>query len=161
MLPVRWDPFKDLTRELGTIHREVDELFRRTFGMTGEATPETGTLMVPPVNTFVKDGMLHVVAEIPGADRKDLDVNIDGHTLTIRGERKVTKETKEPDYLMRESRFGTFLRRLTLPEGINADKVHATYNDGILEITMPMELKAAGRKVLVEGPETGKGREIH
>lgn len=161
MLPMRWDPFKDLSRELGTLHHEMDELFRRTFGVNQEAPTEPGVRFAPPVNTFIKDRVYCIQAEIPGAERKDLDVSIDGHTLTIRGERKQLRETKEQDYLLREWQYGTFLRRLTLPEGVNTDKVQATYNEGILEITMPMDTVATGRKVLIEGAPTKAGREVH
>lgn len=160
MLPMRWDPFKDLSRELGTLHQEMDELFRRTFGL-GRETPEGTALMTLPLNTFVKDGVFHVLAEVPGVERKDLDVTIDGHTLTIRGERKLARETKEQDYLLREWRAGAFLRRLTLPEGVDGDKIHATCKEGILEITMPTTATAGGRKVAIEGPEAKTSREVH
>ena len=77
MLPMRFDPFKSLTRELGTLHREMDDLFRKTFGITGETLPaETAGFVSPLVNTYVKDKMFCVEAEIPGVDKKDLDVSV-------------------------------------------------------------------------------------
>ncbi len=162
MLPVRWDPFRDLS----SLHKEIDELFRRTFGSfgtTGEKVSEAGISMSPAINTFAKGDKFHIEAELPGIDKKDLDVSIDGHVLTIRGERKMSKETKEEDFLVRESQYGSFLRRLTLPEGVNTEKIHASYEDGILEITMPMSKKlSGGRKVMITGPEEGrKGQEVH
>jgi len=162
MLPIRWDPLRELGRDISTLPREMDELMRRAFGLTREPAFEGGVLLAPPVNTFVRDGKFWVQAEIPGIDRKDLDVTVEGNTLTIRGERKHTKETKEENYMVRECQYGTFLRRLALPEGVNADKVHASYKDGMLEITMPMDKSTSGRKVLIEGAEEGKKeREIH
>lgn len=159
MLPIRWDPIRDI----GSLHREIDELFRRTFGSFAEPEGEATMLMSPKVNTFVKEGVFHLEAELPGIDRKDLDVSIDGQVLTLRGERKMNKETKDRDYLVKESSFGSFLRRLTLPEGVDTDKVHAAYDNGILTITMPVTRKlAGGRKVMIEGGtgETGK-KKIH
>ena len=148
MLPIRWDPFRDLS----TLHREIDSLFRRTFGSFGETESEATLLMSPKLNAFVKDNVYHVEAELPGMNRDDLDVNIEGNILTLRGERKLSKETKEEDFLLRESQYGSFLRRLTLPDGVDSDKVQAKYDNGILMITMPMAKKlTGGRKVLVEG----------
>lgn len=160
MLPIRWDPFKDLNRELGTLHQEMDELFRRTFGL-GRDVPEAGSMMTLSVNSFVKDGVYHILAEVPGVDRKDLDVSIDGHILTIRGERKLARETKEQEFMLREWRSGTFVRRLTLPEGVDTEKIHASCKEGVLEITLPMTVAAAGRKVAIEGSETKTSREVH
>jgi HSP20 family protein len=155
MLPIRWDPFRDL----GTLHREIDDLFRRTFGSMAETEGEATQMMSPKVNTFIKDNVFHVEAELPGLNREDLDVSIDGNVLTLHGERKESKERKDQDYLMRESRFGSFMRRLTLPEGVDTDKVRAGYDNGILTVTMPVTKKlAGGRKVLIEGG-TGKPSE--
>lgn len=148
MLPIRWDPIRDL----GSLHREIDELFRRTFGSFGEPEREAPLMMAPKVNTFVKDGVFHLEAELPGIDRKDLDVSIEGQVLTLRGERKLSKETKDSDYLVKESSYGSFLRRMTLPEGVDSEKVHAAYDNGILTVTMPVTRKlAGGRKVTIEG----------
>lgn len=162
MLPIRWDPLRELGRDLGSFPREMEELMRRTFGVTREPNFAGGVLLAPPVNTFIKDGKFWVQVEIPGIDRKDLDVTVEGSTLAIRGERKLTKETKEENYMVRECQYGTFLRRLVLPEGVNADKIHAAYKDGMLEITLPMDKTVSGRKVLIEGAEEGKKeREVH
>jgi len=163
MLPVRWDPFRGLGRELGTLHREMDELFRKTFGLTTEPAFERGEMFTPVVNTFIEGNNYCVEAEIPGVSKKDLDVSVEGNILTLRGERKESKELKEEHYFIRESHFGTFVRRLTLPEGVNTEQIHANYNDGVLRISMPVEKKlATGRKVMIEGAEEGKKkREIH
>ena len=159
MLPIRWDPFRDL----GSLHREIDSLFRRSFGALEETESEAALLLSPKLNAFVKDNLYHVEAELPGIAREDLDVSIDGNILTLRGERKLNKETKGRDFLIHESGYGTFMRRLTLPEGVDPDKVQARYEDGMLMITMPMTKKVvAGRKVLIEGG-TGKAgtKNIH
>jgi HSP20 family protein len=152
MLPTRWDPFRSLTKELGTLHHEMDDLFRRTFGLTKETPGEANFYMAPAINTYTKGEKYFVEAELPGVSMDDLDVSIDGGILTLRGERKADKETKEDDYFIRESHYGSFIRRLSLPEGINVDQVHAKFEDGVLRISMPIEKKlATGRKVLIEG----------
>lgn len=161
MLPIRWDPFRDI----GSLHRELDNLFR---GISGGDLTETGgrsMAMAPVVNAFTGDNVYHVQAELPGVDKDDLDISIEENLLVIRGERKETQEKKERDYFLKESRYGSFIRKMTLPEGVNTDKVHAKCEDGILEITMPIEEKAvSSRKVMIEGKEgkeAKKERKIH
>lgn len=163
MLPIRWDPFKDLGRELTSLHREMDELFRRTFGLTGEGGGvQTAAFVSPVVNTYVRDQQFCIDSELPGVNKKDLDVSVEGNVLTLRGERQSSKEITEDAYMLRESRVGSFVRRLTLPEGVNTEKIHASYENGILHISMPMEKQIGGRKVLIEGAEEGKkAKEIH
>lgn len=163
MLPMRFESFKDINRELGLLHREMDELFRKTFGITHEHSGAVSKF-VPLVNCFVKDEIYHVQFEIPGASKQDLEVSVDGNLLTVRGERKMSRDLKDDDYLVREFQTGTFLRRLSLPEGVSGDKIKATYQDGMLEITMPMETKkkTTSRTILIEGPEQKpQSKELH
>jgi len=148
MLPSRWDPFRELTRDLGLLHREFDDLFRRTFG--GEHTPAVEGLRMPLVNTYVKDNTLHVEAELPGIRSEDLEVSVEGHVLTIRATASTESEVKEEHYLVRECSKQSFLRRLDLPEGIQADAIHAKFEDGILRLTMPMQKQVEGRKIPIE-----------
>jgi HSP20 family protein len=159
MLPMRWEPM----RELSTLQREFDDLFRRVFGVTREAGGELGVVAVPAVNSFIKDGMLHVEAELPGVEAGQLDVRIDGHEVVIRGERRTGRTEEKGDYLLRESHYGTFERRLALPEGADGELAQAAYRDGLLEITMPVTAtKPGGRKLVIEGLEAGKqSKEVH
>jgi len=162
MLPIRWDPM----RELSTLHREMDELFRRTFGsFSHEQETETGggRWMTPMVDTYVKGNTYHLRAELPGVAKNDIDLSVEGNVLTLKGERKADREIKEEEYYLRESRYGSFVRRFNLPDGANTEAIHASFDNGILEITFPMEKKAiAGRKVLIEGPEMKQaGKKVH
>jgi HSP20 family protein len=159
MLPARWDPFK----EIGTLQREIEDLFRRTFGSSREYAAEEPGMLAPVVNSFIKDGMFHLQAELPGVAKDDLEVSVDNNVLTIRGERKLQKEVKEKEFLIKESRYGSFARSMSLPAGVNTDNIRASYDNGILEINMPIEQKAGGRKVMIEGGESKEipGKEVH
>lgn len=162
MLPMRWDPFRDMSRDLRTLHREMDELFRKTFGTSHDTLPATAVEAPITLNAWIKDQTFHVQAEIPGVERDNLDITVDGNVLSLRGERKDESSVREGEYLVRECHIGTFVRRLTLPEGVNIDKIHARFNNGVLEITMPLDKTVGGRKVMIEGPDTGKSKkEIH
>lgn len=151
MLPIRWDPF----RELNTLQKEMDDLFRRSFGRLGHEggrEREDRQWLAPLVDTFVKGKNFHVKAELPGVSKDDIEVSVEGNILTLKGERKEDKESKEKDYFLRESSYGSFVRKLTLPEGAKTDDVRASFENGVLEITVPFDKKAiAGRKVMIEG----------
>jgi len=115
--------------------------------------------LVPAVESFVKDGNLVVRADVPGMDPKDIDVSILGNVMTVKGERRSEQEVKKEDYLRREVSYGSFERRMTLPEGAAVDKVKATFKNGVLEVTLPMAREAVAKKVPVE-PEAEKKVEI-
>jgi len=159
MLPMRWDPMRDLS----TLQREFDDLFRRVFGAARERGGEAEFVVAPAVNSFIKDGNLHLEAELPGVNPEQLEVRIDGREVVIRGERRAGRSEEKADYLMRETRYSAFERRLPLPEGADAEHAHAVCHDGLLEITMPVTAaKPGGRKLVIEGMETGKkSSEVH
>ena len=159
MLPIRFDP----VRELGTLQREMDDLFKRMFG-SGRKLGESSMLTtVPAVNSYIKDGVFHLEAELPGVDTDKLDVRMNDGNLVIHGERRTTHKTEDVDYLLQESSLRTFERRMTLPKGADIDKAHATYQNGMLEVTMPInETEPTGRKIPIEGVKSGKkSKEIH
>lgn len=159
MLPIRFDSM----RELNTLQREMDDLFKRMFGSTRGSSELSMLTAAPAVNSYVKDGVFHLEAELPGVDTDKLDVRMDDGNLIIRGERRSAKKTEEVNYLVQESSLSTFERRLALPAGADIDKAHATYKNGLLEVTVPInELKPSGRKIPIEGGEAGKkSKEIH
>ena len=158
MLPIRWDPFRDF----GSLPRELDELLRQTFGGALTETGTAVTTLAPVINSFIKDNVFHLQAELPGVSKDDLDISIEENIMVIKGERKETKEKEDRDYLVKESRYGSFVRKMTLPEGVNTEKVHAVCEAGVLEITMPIEKKSVtSRKVLIEGKEGKTERKIH
>lgn len=159
MLPIRFDP----ARELSTLQREMDDLFKRMFGSSRELSDVSTTTSTPVVNSYIKDGVFHLEAELPGVDTDKLDVRMDDGNLVIHGERRAEKKTEDVHYLLHESRLSTFERRMTLPDGADIDKAHASYQNGMLEVTVPIsETKATGRKIPIEGIKGGKkSKEIH
>jgi HSP20 family protein len=128
----RWDP----VRNLGDIQGEVNRLFDSFFGRP--ATVATGERMWAPLSDMyeTKDD-LFVTFELPGVREKDVNVSITGDVLTVKGERKLDRDLNDEGYYRLERVYGKFERALPLPMPVQADKVKATYRDGVLEIRLP------------------------
>ena len=130
--------------------REMDRLFDRFF----EAWPfrgfaETGRWM-PSVDVSETDIELIVRAELPGMDPKEIDISLTGNMLTIKGERKHEREEKKENFHLVERGSGSFSRSIQLPAEVNADKIKATYKDGVLNISMPKTKAEAAKKIEVK-----------
>jgi len=102
---------------------------------------------IPAINTREEDNAYVIEVDLPGVDKKDIDIDIKDNTLVISGERKMKEESKEDDYYKVESVYGTFERSFTLPEDADVDKIDAKSVDGVLEVTIPK------KKVVVEKPK--------
>ena len=128
-----WKPFFDLDREWRAF-----DLPRLTEGITGFA-------FRPSIDVVKSDGELVVTAEVPGLDPDDVEVTLADDVLTIKGEKSEEKEVSEEDRYMHERKYGKFVRRIPVPEGVSADKITANYTKGILtvKVTLPEETKPA------------------
>jgi HSP20 family protein len=101
----------------------------------------------PPVNIYDDGENFLVRAEIPGVDKKTLDIAVRGNQLTIRGERNIEPARDDASYHRRERSAGKFRRVVTLPERVDADKISAKYRNGVLEITLPRSPEARERRI--------------
>src|SRR5678816_3873616 len=128
----RWDPFG----ELSDIETEMNRLFG---GFFGQARPANGAdrVWAPAVDMYETKDELVVTAELPGMSDKDIKLSIDGDVLSLRGERVQAQEVKPEGAYRGERWFGKFERTLSLPIPVQADKVKATYRDGVLTVTLP------------------------
>jgi HSP20 family protein len=120
----------------------MDALFDGVFG-SREVAPVAD--WAPRVDTCVKNDTIVVRADVPGVDPKDVDISLEGNVLTIRGERKAEEE--KADY--REVFYGTFERRVRVPNGTDPEKISAKYTNGVLEVSVPLP-KPVTRKVPVQ-----------
>jgi HSP20 family protein len=147
-------------RDLFDFRRDFDEVFNRFLNW--RSPQEEQNLLegfVPAIETSIdKDGkkfQCHVM--LPGVDPKDVNIQVQGNTLNISGERSTSRETKESDYLHREITYGSFQRLVELPEGVDKDKLNAEYRNGILEITAPIAAAALPRRIEVKSlPSSAK-----
>jgi HSP20 family protein len=146
--------------DLFDFRRDFDEVFNRFLNW--RSPQEEQNLLegfVPAIETSIdKDGkkfQCHVM--LPGVDPKDVNIQVQGNTLNISGERSTSRETKESDYLHREITYGSFQRLVELPEGVDKDKLNAEYRNGILEITAPIAAAALPRRIEVKSlPSSAK-----
>lgn len=105
----------------------------------------------PALEVKEKGGKLAVTAELPGLTKEDIKVHIDGDTLVVEGERKQEKEEKREGYFHSERSYGKFYRSILLPEGAKADETAAQFNNGVLEVTIPLaEVKPSTKQIPVE-----------
>ena len=142
---VRWDPFQ----KLASWHRDIDELFDRFFPFGREDVPAL-TAWMPAMESFTKDGRYVIRVDLPGVDPEDVEISALENRLTIRGERKASKEVDENGYRYAETSYGKFERSLSLPVGADRDKIIAKYEHGVLEISMPLPESAVTKKVPIE-----------
>jgi HSP20 family protein len=136
----------------GTLHREVDRLFdefSRGFGTL--ANPATNNL-VPSINVSETDKQIEITAEMPGLERKDVEVALEDNILTIRGEKKMEDEKtdEKKNHHVVERNYGLFLRMLELPPGIDPSSVQATMSNGVLKIVIPKPAQAEAKKIEVK-----------
>jgi HSP20 family protein len=92
----------------------------------------------PPIDIERGKDKLVVRADVPGMNPEDIDVTVDDGVLTVSGTHEEKSEKKEKDYVRRERHFGSFQRSIRLPDGIDADQIDATYDNGVLELTIPL-----------------------
>jgi HSP20 family protein len=142
-------------RELEKLQRGMEEMFdrlsERFFGREGGERSIWGTEMwAPAIESHVDKGNLIVKVDLPGIDPKEVSISVTGNQLMIEGERKREEKKEEKDYFYREVEYGKFSRTVSLPEGVEADKVKANYKNGVLEITMPAPKQLESKKVQVE-----------
>jgi HSP20 family protein len=137
--------------------REMDRMMEDFFGRRmrpwwPERWFRTNELEVtaPAVDIFEEKEDIVVKAELPGMEKENIEVNLADHTLTIKGEKKKEEEVKEENYYRSERSYGTFLRTVELPKDVRADKVKASFKNGILEVRMPKTEEAKAKEVKVK-----------
>jgi HSP20 family protein len=140
-----------LSQPLGQLRDEVDRLFTEFVGGLSQfpAPSFVGRRGFPALNIWETPDAVHVEAELPGVDANDLEINVVGKELTLKGQRNV--ETKEGEtYHRRERAVGAFTRLVKLSVEVNPDAVHATLRDGVLQVTLPKAEVAKPRKIAVQ-----------
>jgi HSP20 family protein len=138
----RWEPFRDLV----SVRKDMDRLFDEFFTIP---TATVNGWSTPMVDMYQTEDDIVVKATMPGLDPDDLDIQITGDMLSIRGEIKHEVEEKDAKYHVREHRYQSFARSLTLPARVVADQAKAEMNNGVLTLTLPKAEEAKPKTISV------------
>lgn len=141
----RWEPFRDLI----SLREAMDRLFEEGWVRPREGwlLPTEGTLAIDMYET--PDSVV-VKSAVPGVKPEDIDITITGQTLTIAGETKTEEEVERENYIRRERRYGRFSRSIALPSGVQGEKAEATFEQGLLTLTIPKAEEAKPKVIKVK-----------
>jgi len=150
-----WRPFEALRKEVDRLFDDFgDDFWRRPFRpLAGlERSWARKVVEAPAVDVTETDKAYEITAELPGIDQKNVEVNVADGGITIKGEKKEETEEKKKDYYVSERRYGSFERYFGLPEGVDAEKIEATFKNGVLRVTLPKtaEAQKAAKKIEVK-----------
>ena len=140
-----WTPFKDI----GPFKKEMDRLWSQFFG-EASSNEISGGVWLPAMDISEDDDSLIVEAELPGMDAEDIDVNLSGDLLTIKGKHKKERKKEGKNYHLTECHVGSFQRSFRLPASVQSDKIDAKFEKGILRITMQKTEEAKEKQIRVK-----------
>jgi HSP20 family protein len=163
MALIRWEP----VREIQTMQNEMNRLFN-TFHNSpsrGNGGQAVARRWIPAMDVVETDDQFVLRADLPGMSEQDVNIEVEDNVLTISGERKAEHEKKGEGYYRVERSWGAFSRSLTLPEGVDAEGIQASFDSGVLEVRIPKPEQQKPRKVqitlggdakAIEGTESGE-----
>jgi HSP20 family protein len=162
MALIRWEP----VRELHTVQSEMNRLFNTFFDSSTQRNGggrAVARRWIPAVDVVETDEHFVVRADLPGLSENDVKIEVEDNVLTISGERKSEHEQNSKGYYRVERSYGSFSRSLTLPEGVDADAIQASFDSGVLEVQIPkpeqhkprkVQISLGGQTKAIEGSET-------
>jgi HSP20 family protein len=147
-----WKPFTEVApfREFERMKRDMDRLWDSFLEGGLRRRTEEGGEWLPSLDVSETKNELVVKAEVPGMDAKDIDISLSDGVLTIKGEKKQEKEEKEADYHLVERSYGAFVRSVQLSKEVKADKISASYKDGVLKIALPKSEEAKKKEIKIK-----------
>ena len=152
-----WWPIESLRREMNSLLDDVGRgswrlPFRRSIFDMEPLWREMTWATMPAIDILEKEKAYEITAELPGMDASNIEVTLANGALTIRGEKTEEKEEKKKDYHLSERRYGSFERRFKVPQGVDADKIDASFKKGVLSLTLPKtaEAEASEKKIAVK-----------
>ena len=160
-LLTRWEPFREFSTMQDRMNR-MNRLFRESYNPEGPEEALTTTNFAPPVDIYEDEHNITLKLEVPGIDEKDIDVRVEGNTLTVHGERKIEKEEKEENFRRIERQYGSFTRSFTLPSSVDLGQVSAHYDKGVLKINLAKKAEAKPKQIKVNvGNEKTLEAKVH
>ncbi len=146
MALIRWEP----AREINSLQQEMNRLFGTFFDSpAGEAAG--ARRWIPPMDLVEEGGHYVLRADLPGLGEQDVNIELEDRVLTISGERRSESEQRREGYYRVERATGSFSRSLTLPEGVDPEKIEAHFENGVLEVSIPKPEERKPHRVQVKG----------
>lgn len=150
---IQWRPFGGLEE----MERRFEDILGRPFlPAVWRRIPTVEMGYAPAIEVFEKEDKFVVKAELPGMKEEDIDVSVVGDTLTVRGEKRSESEVKEEDYYCCERAYGSFSRSVALPSTVDAKGIEASYEDGVLEVSLPKAAEVKPKKISVSAKKKEK-----
>jgi HSP20 family protein len=146
MALVRWEP----VRELSSLQSEMNRLFNTFFDTPTTAGNGPTRRWVPSMDLVETDEHFVLRADLPGLSEEDVAIELEDNVLTVSGERKAEHEDKKEGFYRVERSYGQFRRSLTLPEGVDADGIEASFDKGVLEVRIPKPAERKPRRVAIK-----------
>ena len=156
----RFVPFRSPLNDLVILQNRLNSVFTDFARPEGEGDQLTAGNFVPAVDVYEDEGKLLLKFEVPGIRPEDLDIRVEGRTLTVRGERKWETGQKEENYHRVERRFGSFVRTFTLPATVDTETVQAESEHGVLQLTLNKKPESKPKQIQIKAasaPSQGAG----
>ncbi len=148
------DPFESFGHRLEALHREMDRLLEglrpESAGRSLLSEDWSQREVVPRLDVSEDDKAVRIEVELPGMNEKDIDVTLSDRLLTIRGEKREEKEARDKDYYRRERAYGGFRRSIEVPTAVDASKIEAKFDRGVLTIELPKTKEAQEKTKRIE-----------
>lgn len=155
-----WLPFEGLRREIDRLFDDFHPFgsrgaFSRALrGFEQHGQHHAAWPVAPAMDLVEKKREYEINAELPGIDENDVEIKVSDHRLTIKGEKSEDKEEKKKDYFLSERRYGSFQRSFQLPDGIDTDKIEASFSKGVLRVKLPKTVESqSAEKTISVKPE--------
>src|SRR5262249_28349714 len=132
-----------------TLQDRMNRLFDDAGRTWRTDEPAATTTWSPSVDIFETEADIVVKAELPGMDRKDITLHLENNVLTLKGERKFEKETKDENYHRIERSYGNFSRAFSIPATVDEEGIRADYKDGVLKISLPKKEQAKPKQIKI------------
>lgn len=156
MALTRWETYRDVL----ALQNRMNSIFQDYSRGNGSGENELATAsgFVPPVDIYEDENKLVLKIEIPGMRQEDLDVRMENHTLTVKGERTFQSEGKDENFHRVERRYGTFYRAFTVPSTIDPESIKADYDAGVLHLELQKRAETKPKQIKVN---VGSGKQLN
>jgi HSP20 family protein len=137
---VRWEPFRELASLQGDMNRWLNSFL-------GESQTREARNWVPALDVWETDNDVVYAFDLPGIPEENISIEVKDDTLTVSADREKTEETSDDRYYRFERRYGSFSRAVGLPQGVDEERISASYRDGVLEVRVPKPAEQKPRKI--------------